>query len=137
MRIFILGLLALWSGGVLAISCDCEVRVFSPMTGSHRMNSSVLKVYELDEYSSYSLKNRKQCRKLCLERFQEDMPSERLSALLLTYSQKLIEEGLLGYNCTGLTNFTYPVRVKATLGNLGLGNVADVRQVVVHEERCF
>lgn len=107
------------------------------MTGSHRMSSTVLKIYELDEYSSYSVKNRNQCRKLCQERFQEDMPSDRLSALLLTYSQKLIEEGLLGYNCTGLTNFVYPVRVKASLGNLGLGNVADIRQVVVHEERCF
>lgn len=137
MRSLLLGVVALWSSSALAISCDCEVRVFTPMTGSHRMSSTVLKLYELDEYSSYSVKNRNQCRQLCQERFQEDMPSERLGALLLTYSQKLIEEGLLGYNCTGLTNFTYPVRVKASLGNLGLGNVADIRQVVVHEERCF
>lgn len=120
-----------------AIACDCEVRIYSPMTGSHQMKSNSLKVYELEEYSTYSFKNQRECRKSCLEKFQEDMSSERLSALLLTYSQSLINERAVGYNCTGLTTLKYPVRVKASLGSLGLGNVADFIQVVTHEEACF
>lgn len=121
----------------LAIPCDCEVVIYSPITGSHQLKPNVLKAYELEEFSTYSVKNQLECRKSCLERYEEDMPSERLKALLLTYSQELINERVLGYNCTGLTTLKYPVRVKVKLGELGLGNVSDVIQVVNHEEVCF
>jgi hypothetical protein len=120
-----------------AIGCDCEVRVYSPIAGSHMMPPNSLKVYELEEFSSYAVKNQYACRKSCLERYEEDMPSERLHALLLLFSQRLISEKLVGYNCTGLTTLKYPVRVKASLGKLGLGNVADNIHVVTHEEVCF
>lgn len=107
------------------------------MTGSHRLPPTVLKTYQLEEFSSYAPKSQRACRELCLESFQEDMPTVRLKALLLTYSERLIDEGVLGYNCTGLTTLKYPIRVKAILGRLGLGNVADFMQVVNHEESCF
>lgn len=120
-----------------AIGCDCEVRVMSPMTGSHQMNPNTFKTYELEEYSSYSVKNQRDCRRVCLQKFQEDMPADRLNALLVTYAQSLIQERALGYNCTGLTTLKFPVRVKAKLGPMSLGNVADLVQVVNHEELCF
>ena len=101
------------------------------------MTPNRFQFYQLEEYSSYSLKNQLECRKNCLKRFEEDMPSERLNALLMSYSQSLINEKALGYNCTGLTTLKYPVRVKASLGQLGLGNVADIIQVINHEELCF
>ena len=107
------------------------------MTGSHKIQPNDFKTYELEEFSSYSVKNQKLCRLSCMEAFQEDMPQERLNALMLSYSQTLINEGVLGYNCTGLTVLKYPVRVKARLGRMGLGNVADTVQVVAHEEACF
>jgi len=120
-----------------AIPCDCEVVVYSPMTGPNQLKPNVLKTYELEEFSTYSVKNQLECRKSCLEKYEEDMPSERLKALLLTYSQALINERVLGYNCTGLTTLKYPVRVKVKLGEMGLGNVSDAIQVVNHEEVCF
>lgn len=120
-----------------AIACDCEVRVFSPMTGSHQMSPNSFKTYELEEYSSYSLKNQKDCRRVCLEKFQEDMPARRLNALLVTYTQSLIDDRVLGHNCTGFTTLKFPVRVKAKLGPMGLGNVVDLIQVVNHEQLCF
>jgi hypothetical protein len=118
-------------------SCDCEVRAQSPITGSYRMPSKLLKKYELEEFSSLNQKNIQSCRELCLSEFHEDMPADRLKALLVTYSMELIEEKKLGYNCTGLTTLKYPIRVKARLGKYNLGNVADILQVVNHEEVCF
>lgn len=136
MRIVLL-LITLFSVEAFAIGCDCELRVYSPMTGSYKLPASSFKTYEVDEFGSYSAKNQNLCRSACEKAFAEDMTTERLNALLLTYSQNLIEQGALGYNCTGLTVLKYPVRLKASLGNLGLGNVVDIVQVVAHEEQCF
>jgi hypothetical protein len=36
-----------------------------------------------------------------------------------------------------MTTLKYPVRVKAKLAQNGLGNVADVVEVIGHEEVCF
>ena len=65
------------------------------------------------------------------------MPSSKLNALLVVHSMQLIDQKVLGFNCNGLTNLKYPVRVKARLAENGLGNVADIVQVVSHEEVCF
>jgi hypothetical protein len=127
----------LWSPFVFAMKCDCEVRVYSPMTGSYQMDSTPLKIYTLETYDSYRVKNQYKCRDMCLKTFEDDLPHERMHALLLIHSAKLIREGALGYNCTGLTTVKYPVRVKASLGKLNLGNVADQMYVVNHEEACF
>lgn len=137
MRPIFFTLTLLWSSMVFAIPCDCEVMVYAPLTGSHSLSTNKLKTYELEEFSSYSRKNQLECRQLCTEAFQKDMPTSRLNALLLTYSERLIENKLLGYNCTGLTTLKYPVRVKAVLGEFGVGNVADFIHVVNHEHRCF
>lgn len=120
-----------------AIDCDCEVWVYGPTTASHQLAPSSMKIYELEEFSSYKAKNQHACRQSCLAEFEKDMSSERLNALLQLYTQNLIQDKALGYNCTGLTTVKYPVRVKATLGRLGLGNVADFVQVINHEEPCF
>ncbi len=119
------------------MKCDCEVRVYSPFTGSHQMDSTPLKTYTLETYDNYKVKSQLRCRDLCLETFEEDLPTERMTALLILHSARLIREGLQGYNCTGLTTVKYPVRVKASMGKLNLGNVADHVYVVNHEEECF
>jgi hypothetical protein len=134
---FLLSLIGFWSFAVFAIPCDCEVRVHTPLTGSQQMSPVVIKKYELEEFSSFAPKNIRQCRESCLAEFQKDMSSERLNALLVTYSMQLIDQKVVGYNCTGLTTLKYPVRVKAKLAQNGLGNVADIIQVVSHEEICF
>lgn len=136
MKLILLSLL-IFTAEAFAIGCDCEVRVSPPTTASHELASTNLKTYELEEYSSYSVKNQNSCRNKCLKEFEKDMPTERLNALLLTYGETLIQERALGHNCTGLTTVKFPVRVKAKLGQLGLGNVVDIVQVVTHEEQCF
>lgn len=134
---YVLSLIGFWSFAAFAIPCDCEVRVHSPLTGSHRMEPVVIKNYQLEEFSTINKKNIQECRESCLSEYQKDMPAERLNALLITYSMQLIEQKAVGYNCTGLTTLKYPVRVKAKLASNGLGNVADVVQVISHEEVCF
>ncbi len=136
MRIFF-GIILLWSVNAIAMKCDCEVRVFSPTTGSYQLDSTPLKSYTLETYDSYRVKNQYRCRNLCLKTFEDDLPHERMSALLMIHSARLIREGVQGHNCTGLTTLKYPVRVKASLGKLNLGNVADQIYVVNHEEQCF
>ncbi len=136
MKLFMI-LFIFWPPSALAMTCDCEVRVFSPVTGSHQMDSTPLKVFTLETYDSYRVKNQVRCRDMCLRTFEEDLPTERMTALLLLHSARLIREGVMGYNCTGLTTVKYPVRVKANLGRLNLGNVADQVYTVNHEEQCF
>ncbi|MBA2403287.1 MAG: hypothetical protein H0V66_00835 [Bdellovibrionales bacterium] len=133
----LLSLIGFWSFAAFAIPCDCEVRVHTPLTGSHRMEPVIIKTYTLEEFSSMAPKNIRACRQSCLAEFHSDMPAARLNALLVTYSMQLIDQKVLGYNCTGLTNLKYPVRVKARLAQSGLGNVADLVQVISHEEVCF
>jgi hypothetical protein len=137
MKILIWTLALILSFQALAIPCDCEVRVHSPLTASLQIQPLIIKTYELEEYSNFSQKNINQCRQTCQNEFQKDMPADRLSALLLTYTQELIEKKQVGYNCAGLTTLKFPVRVRAKLGNRGLGNVSDLVQVVSHEEVCF
>ena len=134
---FVFALIGFWSFAAIAVPCDCEVRVHPPLTGSHRMAPNIIKNYELEEFSSFAPKNIQLCRQLCLAEFERDMPAARLNALLVTYSMQLIDQRVIGFNCTGLTNLKYPVRVKAKLGQKLLGNVADIVQVISHEEVCF
>jgi len=101
------------------------------------MTPNVLKTYALEEYATSSMNSQLSCRRSCAEKFQDDLPAQRMTALLITYTQRLIEEKAVGFNCTGLTTLKYPVRVKAILGDRSLGNVADQMYVVNHEEVCF
>jgi hypothetical protein len=133
----LLALILVYSTSAFAMKCDCEVRVHSPMKGSHQMDWTPLKTYTLETYDSYRVKNQYRCRDMCQEAFEEDLPTERMRALLLLHTARLIREGLIGYNCTGLTTMKYPVRVKASLGKLSLGTVADQMYVVNHEKECF
>jgi hypothetical protein len=137
MKLFLAMLLAAAAPIAFAIGCDCEVQVLTPTTASHQLKTNRLKVYELEEYSTYAVAHQRECRDNCHERFRKDLPEARIQALLLTYAQALINERAIGYNCTGLTTLKYPVRVKARLGRLGLGTVVDQTYVVNHEELCF
>ena len=122
---------------VFSASCDCDLMVFSPMTGSHQLSSATLKTYELENYASKSPRAQASCQNSCLKNFSEDMKANRLKSLLLLYTQRLIGEGAMGYNCTGLSTFQYPVVLKARLGSLSLGNVYRSLEVITHEEACF
>lgn len=137
MRLLLFLLFTFSAASVWAIPCDCQVMVYSPMTGSHKFPATTLRTYELEDYARTTRKNQQSCRQSCLEKFERDMPADRLTALLMNHSARLIERRVVGYNCTGLTTLKYPVRVKAQLGNISLGNVVDIIQVVNHEELCF
>lgn len=137
MRIIVLIILGLYSVGAFAASCDCDLLVFSPMTSSHQSEPSVLKTYELENYASKSLNAQSACQKSCLKTFSKDMKGGRLKSLLHLYTQRLISEKAVGFNCTGLTTLQYPVVVKARLGNLSLGNVYRSLEVLTYEEPCF
>ena len=121
----------------MALDCDCEVMVFAPISATWQNHPNQLKAYPLEGFSSYSVKNQIACRESCLKEFEQDMHRQRLSALLVGYSEELFNNGLLGFNCTGETLIKYPVRVRAVLGNKGLGNVADFVQPVTIDKDCF
>ena len=137
MKFIVLLVLSTLALNAFALECDCDVVVFSPTTGSQQMSPNYLKTYALDDFPNYSKNSQNACLSQCLEKFEKDLPTERITALLMKYSENLIQEGALGYNCTGLTTLKYPVRVKARLGKLGLGNVSDMVHVINYEEPCF
>jgi hypothetical protein len=137
MRAFWFAILTLSSISAFAIPCDCEVKVFSPSTASHQLTPNTLTSYQQEDFATYSSKAQLGCRASCLKKFQDDLPTQRLHALLITYSIRLIEDKAVGFNCTGLTTLKYPVRVKATLGDRSIGNVVDEVHVINHEEVCF
>lgn len=130
-------ILSLYAVSTFAISCDCELMVFSPLTGSHQMAPATLKTYELENYASKSSRAQLACQNSCVKAFSEDMAEKRLKSVLLLYTQRLIGEGALGFNCTGLSTYQYPVVLKARLGNVSLGNVYRSLEVITHEEACF
>lgn len=136
MKAFIF-LFLIFSNTAFAINCDCDIRIYSPVGASLKIEPIILKTLEVESFSSYSPKNQIQCRKSCLEEFHSVMPTERMKAFLEAYSQELISQGRIGYNCTGLTVLKYPVKVRARLANLGLGNISDQIETVAHEENCF
>jgi hypothetical protein len=136
LRISIL-LVGLFSFTASAYDCDCAVWIYAPLTASHQWSPTKLKKYQLEGYGTHSPGHHRACRASCRDAFLQDMSTERLRALLMTYSERLIQQRLLGHNCTGLTTLKYPVRVKASLGNVGLGSVEDRIEIINHEESCF
>lgn len=137
MRLFLFLFIGLYSLQASAISCDCDIVVFSPMTGSHQQAPTTLKTYELENYASTSVRAQNRCQNSCMEAFSKDMRGERLKSLLHLYTERLIAEKAVGFNCSGLTTLQYPVVVKARLGNRGLGNVYRSLEVITYEEVCF
>jgi hypothetical protein len=120
-----------------ALDCDCTVTIHTPLTGPIKLEPTVLRQFELRSFDSYNVRNQLECRKLCTEKFEAELPSARIDEILRTHSQDLINGRTLGYNCTGLTTLKYPVRVKAQLGQMSLGNVSDQMHIINHEEICF
>lgn len=137
MRLLLILFLGLYSVNIFAFTCDCDLLVFSPLTGPRHLPEANLKTYERENYASQSAASQLSCQRSCVDAFSEDMKGQRLQALLLVYTQRLINERVVGFNCTGLTTLQYPVVVKAQLGNLSLGNVYRSLQVITHEEVCF
>jgi hypothetical protein len=130
-------LLLLCISNALAVTCDCDIRIHSPIGSSLEIGPIFLKTLKVESFSSYSVKNQWKCRQSCLEEFQAEMPNKKLKSFLKTYTQELISQGRVGYNCTGLTVLKFPVRVRARLANYGLGNILDQVETLAHEEICF
>jgi len=126
----------IFSFNAFSIQCDCEVRIYGPLTGPQSLGVKILKVFELEEFSRHSSVHHDLCRESCTKTFEKEMTNKRLKLELLNYSQELIEENIIGYNCTGPTTLKFPVRVKALLGGKGLGNVSDFIEVIDFEKFC-
>lgn len=137
MKVFVVLLFLLIPMRIWAASCDCDLLVFSPLTGSHEMPPATLKTYELENYASENRVVQSKCQNSCIKAFNKDMKNDRLKSVLTLYAQRLIEERAIGFNCTGLTTLQFPVVVKARLGTLSLGNVHRSMEVITHEEACF
>ena len=122
---------------LFAIGCDCQVMALSPLTGSLAPSPHVLESYKLESFSKNTERSQVLCRESCLRKFQGEMSNQRLQQALLLLSKNLVNERAIGYSCTGLTTLKFPVRVKASLGRTGLGNVEDFIKVINFEESCF
>ena len=115
---------------VHAYDCDCSVFVYPSQTGSHDLGIHQIERYRLQTFSRLSHHHFKLCRKSCADEFYEKMGEDKLNLILIDHSQQLILDKKIGYNCSGASNFKYPIRVKASLGGFNIGNVVDIIKVV-------
>jgi hypothetical protein len=120
-----------------AYRCTCNVNVSHPLTASQTMKTATMRTYTMSTYDSMNEANVDACRNECVQQFRRDLPPDELTPILVELSKQLIDQKVVGYNCTGLTSFKYPVRVKAKFGRRSLGNVADQIEVVTYEQVCF
>jgi hypothetical protein len=130
-------LLTLINSAALALPCVCEVRFHTPLTASHEIPPHLYYSFEADEFPSVSLKHVNLCREVCKSSFHQKIPAERLQAGVTNYGQFLVEQNLVGHNCTGFTTLKFPIKVRAFLGPYGLGNVVNLSQVINYERICF
>lgn len=120
-----------------AFYCDCRLLIFSPLTGSHRLDSVEYKSYTLETFSKINDNTKNACRLSCSEKFNANFKSDDFYSIVYRHAEELIQSGAIGYNCTGQTTLKFPVKIKASLGHVPLGNVADFIQVVTYEKSCF
>ncbi len=137
MKGILLAYLILISPNILAFNCDCELIAYHPLTSSYKVEPKVIKKFEIEAFGSFSKKNIESCRKLCSEEFEDKVSPKILNRMLIEYSSRLVEEGLLGYSCTSLTQIKYPLRVKAYLGGKSIGISSDFVQVIHSDQKCF
>lgn len=136
-KTWLLLVLLLNMGSAYAYRCTCDVNVSHPLTASQEMKAASMRKYTMTTYDTMSEATQNACRNECLQQFRKDLPPDELTPILVELSRQLIDQKVVGYNCTGLTSFKYPVRVKAKLGRRPLGNVADQIEVVTYEQVCF
>lgn len=137
MKFTLLVFLFMMNSMALAYTCQCSIEVYPPTTGSHSipLESKVFDVgREFGRINKYSYQA---CYSDCKAASTEKFPYPQLQQVAYQQSVKLIQNDEVGYNCTGPTTFKYPVRFKATLGPIPLGNVRQEMVIVHHEQKCF
>jgi len=137
MRVILLVCLLFISNNIFAYNCDCEIHAFHPLSSSTLIKSKILKKFEVESFGRFSKKNIESCRKLCTDEFEEKISSKKLNRMLLEYTSQLINEGIVGYSCSSLTQFKYPIRIKAYLGSESVGVSSDFIQIIHFDQKCF
>lgn len=137
MKFVLSAFLFMMSAQTLAYTCQCSIEVYPPTTGSHSIPISSKVFDEGREFGRISKASYQACYQDCKEASVETFPYPQLQQVAYQQSVKLIQNDEVGYNCTGPTTFKYPVRFKAMLGPISLGNVRQELVIVHHEQKCF
>lgn len=120
-----------------ATTCNCEVFAVAPLTASQQVDPFPIGKYKTNYYGDYKAESLTACRKDCRLRAMEDYDANTLEERLAPWTDRLVANGLAGYNCTGPTDFKIPVRVRALMGKVSLGLTHET-MVFIHRERsCF
>ena len=137
MKIILLLSLLISSHAALAYTCQCVIEVYPPVTASHAIPLES-KIYdEGREFGKLSKVTYQACLMDCRESAHNDYSYPQLQQIVQKQTVKLIEKAKIGHNCTGQTTLKYPVRFKANLGPIALGNIREEMVIIQHEEQCF
>ncbi len=137
MKITLSAFLFIISSQVYAYTCQCTVEVYPPTTGSHSIPLESKMFDDGREYGRLTKYSYQACATECRESSIDKFPYPQLQQVAYQQSVKLIKNDEVGYNCTGPTTFKYPVRFKASLGPVTLGNVRQEMVIVHHDQKCF
>lgn len=121
----------------LSYTCECRVEFYPPLTGSHSIPIESKIFEEGREFGKINKYSYQACYEDCKNAAVEKFPYTQLQQVAYQQSVKLIQNDQVGYNCTGPTTFKYPVRFKAFLGPVSLGNVRQEMIIVHHDQKCF
>ncbi len=120
-----------------ATTCNCEVFAVAPLTASRQVDPFPLGQYKTNYYGDYKVESQASCRKDCRVTAMNDYDANYLREQLVPLTDLLVANSVAGYNCTGLTDFKIPVRVRARMGKVSLG-LAYETMVFIHRKRsCF
>ncbi len=137
MKTILSAVLLMLSFSAFSYTCECKIELYPPITGSHSIPVEEKVFDEGREFGRLNKYNYEACARDCQSAAIEKFPYEQLQQVAYQQSVKLIQNDQVGYNCTGPTTLKYPVRFKAHLGPISLGNVRQETVIVHHEQKCF
>ncbi|MBY0516754.1 MAG: hypothetical protein K2P81_07595 [Bacteriovoracaceae bacterium] len=130
-------LLLMFSLNSWANYCRCEVFAIAPLASSSNLGPFPLGEFKTSYYGSLDAESQTACRAECQQVAMKDYDAKFLRELLDPIAQSLILDKRVGYNCTGLTDFKFPIRVRARIGDTSLGLAHQSMLFLHHKKNCF
>lgn len=125
------------SASAFSYTCECKIELYPPLTGSLSTQVESKVFDEGREFGVLNPQNYQGCLMDCRQAAYNEFPYYQLQQVAYQQSNKLIANDALGYSCGSATTYKYPVRFKASLGPIALGNVRQELVIIHREQNCF
>ncbi len=122
--------------GQANVFCHCEVRVANPLPGLTKPEAKLLSQFKASYQGDFALESQKQCLIDCRENVWSRYPTATLDEMLRPWLIQLLDQQVVGKNCTGETTLKIPLRVRARLNQHAIGNALDIIHITHIKRSC-